>query len=338
MTTPTTPEPEIQDATAAGALVVTRQPEIVLEEARHAARALKDVIDKKARPVKFNNETYLEFEDWQTVGRFYGIAVRIAGTKYVTYDDVRGFEATAEAVHVETGKLVSSAEAMCLNDEEKWRARAKYEWVYVKKSGGHSVEDPGKDELIWEAGQDGKRRPKKERLKTGEEAVPLFQLRSMAQTRAGAKALRNALAWVVVLAGYRPTPAEELPGSGVDDKPDPTGGDVPFAYEETTPPGGNGKPRQDPPPPAKPKPDDGLARQYAAKILTIRAAFSRQPNAQTWDKIVKHFTGKMYADDQLAAAPVERLEALHQFMVDLASGKTAALALAREIMNGTGAS
>jgi hypothetical protein len=33
----------------------------------------------------------------------------------------------------------------------------------------------------------------------------------MAQTRAGAKAMRNALAWVVVLAGYRPTPAEELP-------------------------------------------------------------------------------------------------------------------------------
>jgi hypothetical protein len=32
----------------------------------------------------------------------------------------------------------------------------------------------------------------------------------MAQTRAGAKAFRNRLAWVVVLAGYRPTPAEEM--------------------------------------------------------------------------------------------------------------------------------
>ena len=43
-------------------------------------------------------------------------------------------------------------------------------------------------------------------------AKPLFQLRSMAQTRACAKALRNVLAWVVVLAGYRPTPAEEMTG------------------------------------------------------------------------------------------------------------------------------
>lgn len=39
---------------------------------------------------------------------------------------------------------------------------------------------------------------------------PTFQLASMAQTRAAAKALRNKLAWVAVLAGYRPTPAEEM--------------------------------------------------------------------------------------------------------------------------------
>jgi hypothetical protein len=39
---------------------------------------------------------------------------------------------------------------------------------------------------------------------------PLFQLKSMAQTRAAAKALRTVLAWIVVLAGYEPTPAEEM--------------------------------------------------------------------------------------------------------------------------------
>lgn len=39
---------------------------------------------------------------------------------------------------------------------------------------------------------------------------PFFQLRSMAQTRASAKALRNVLAWVVVMAGYEATPAEEM--------------------------------------------------------------------------------------------------------------------------------
>jgi hypothetical protein len=35
----------------------------------------------------------------------------------------------------------------------------------------------------------------------------------MAQTRACAKALRNVFAWVVVLAGYAPTPAEDMTGT-----------------------------------------------------------------------------------------------------------------------------
>lgn len=39
---------------------------------------------------------------------------------------------------------------------------------------------------------------------------PWFQLASMAQTRACSKAFKNVLAWVVVLAGYEPTPAEEM--------------------------------------------------------------------------------------------------------------------------------
>jgi len=39
---------------------------------------------------------------------------------------------------------------------------------------------------------------------------PAYALRSMAQTRACAKALRSVLSWIVVLAGFAPTPAEEI--------------------------------------------------------------------------------------------------------------------------------
>lgn len=39
-----------------------------------------------------------------------------------------------------------------------------------------------------------------------------FMLKSMAQTRASAKALRNAVGWVAELAGYSSTPAEEMDG------------------------------------------------------------------------------------------------------------------------------
>lgn len=39
---------------------------------------------------------------------------------------------------------------------------------------------------------------------------PMFQLASMAQTRALSKAYRLELGWIAVLAGYSPTPAEEM--------------------------------------------------------------------------------------------------------------------------------
>lgn len=168
-------------------LVLARDPEAVLEEAMRAAKALQRVINGKLKPVKFNGEIYLEFEDWQTCGRFYGITAKIESTMLIQLPDgTRGYEAHAVALYVPTGQVVSAADAMCLNDEDKWSSRAKYEWVNGT------------------------------RTKMGMEPVPLFQLRSMAQTRACAKALRNVLSWVVVLAGYRPTPAEEMPEDARD--------------------------------------------------------------------------------------------------------------------------
>jgi len=202
-------------------LDIEQAPEEVLRAASDAAKALQRVVAGKKNPVIFNKEQYLEFEDWQTLGKFYGVVVRIVKTTFIEFGAIQGWEATAEAVHVATGRIISSADAMCLNDEEKWRSRTKYEWHYVKKSGGTSVEDPGREEIIWEKGTDGKSRPRKVKVHVGEETVPMFQLRSMCQTRAGSKCLRNCFAWVAVLAGYKPTPAEEMDGVFRDKTPTP---------------------------------------------------------------------------------------------------------------------
>lgn len=160
------PSSQPQNTTEILELAIQRDPGIVLAEAQKAAAALKDVISHKPRPVMFQGEQYLEFEDWQTVGRFYGITARVRpeSVRYVEYGDIPGWEATAEAFHAQTGMVLSTAVSMCLKDEPNWRNK------------------------------------------------PLFQLRSMAQTRACAKVMRNVLSWVVVLAGYRPTPAEEMHG------------------------------------------------------------------------------------------------------------------------------
>lgn len=193
-----------------------RSPSQILSEAKIAADALKNIIKQKEKKVMFNGEQYLELEDWQTVGRFYGFTAKIISTNFVNFDGIKGFEAVAVALD-QDGIERTRAESMCLSDEDKWRSRPKYEYLYVTKSGGLSADDPGKDEIIWTEFK-GKKAPKKIRKLVGEEAVPLFQLKSMAQTRACSRALRQVLAWVVVLAGFKTTPAEEMDGVKEDPK------------------------------------------------------------------------------------------------------------------------
>ena len=163
---------------------ITLAPETVLENAKTAAKALVTVLSQKKKPVIMNGEQYLEFEDWQTCGQFYGYSVKTYGAEPVEIDGVKGAKAYADLINFNTGLVVSGAEAYCMRDEDKWNTRPKYEW-----------QGEGKDAR---------------RVKVADEPVPWFQLASMAQTRAGAKAFRNRLAWVVVLAGYKPTPAEEM--------------------------------------------------------------------------------------------------------------------------------
>ena len=145
-------------------LALARAPKQVLAEAQEAAKALQTVISGKKNAVKFNGKHYLDFQDWQTCGRFYGVTAKVVSTEIVDIGGAVGFMARAEAISTQSGAVLSAADAMCLNDEPNWQKK------------------------------------------------PLFQLRSMAQTRACAKALRNVLAWVGVLAGYEATPAEEITG------------------------------------------------------------------------------------------------------------------------------
>jgi len=140
---------------------MTQLPKRVIEDAQLAAKQLTEIVKKKSKKVIINGEQYLEFEDWQTLSRFYGLFVKTGDPEFVEIDGVKGFKAQAKVVN-RNGIEVGSATAYCFRDEKNWGDK------------------------------------------------PIFQLASMAQTRAGAKALRNLLAWVAVLAGYRPTPAEEI--------------------------------------------------------------------------------------------------------------------------------
>jgi hypothetical protein len=143
-------------------ITLMAQPAEVVEQATRAARSLTSVVSRKPKKVVINNEQYLEYEDWQTIGQFYGAAVLTEAALPVEVEGVRGAKASARLISLKTGEVIGGAEAYCMRDEPTWSAK------------------------------------------------PWFQLASMAQTRAGAKALRNRLGWVAVLAGYKITPAEEM--------------------------------------------------------------------------------------------------------------------------------
>src|SRR5262245_19939702 len=89
---------ERSSAPASPDLIVAREPTLILDDARRAARALKDVLDAKPHPVVFNSERYLEFEDWQTVARFFGITCKVVDTQFAEYLDAKGFTARAVAL------------------------------------------------------------------------------------------------------------------------------------------------------------------------------------------------------------------------------------------------
>ena len=234
------------------ALSLVQAPSETLANARKAAVALQEVIAKKKKPVIFKGEQYLEFEDWQTVGRFYGTTAKVVETNPVDVGNVHGFRAVAVALH--DGREISRAEAYCLTDEEQW----------AKK--------------------------------------PIFQLASMAQTRAAAKVLRNVFSWVVVLAGYRATPAEEM----IPEKEEP---------KKIPPP--QPKPQPKPQPQPKPEPDtERRPKDPNAKISseTRRELFDLARESRLTDEEFKAVVTRVFGGDgrtdQLSNGQAEQLRAV----------------------------
>ena len=150
---------------------IEQKPAEVVTRGREAAKQLTAIVSSRAKKLELGGKQYLFFEDWQTIGKFYGVTAKVIATEEVREgESLMGF--LAHAVAIANGEEVSGADAECTHDEPNWAGK------------------------------------------------PRYQLRSMAQTRACAKALRNCLGWVAVLAGYEPTPAEEMTGDNVVRQPD----------------------------------------------------------------------------------------------------------------------
>lgn len=175
------------DMIPVGQLAVAANPKQIMKHAKEVADLLMAFVRDRKLAKKFGAEgEHIFLPAWQFAGHFYGYTAKVTRTEPYT-DDITGaagFKAWADAVRVD-GSVASSAEAICLNDEANWSERPKYQEQFVAGVGKVSVE-------------------------SGKVRVPSFQLMSMAQTRAMSRALSNVLRFVVVLAGYNDTPAEEM--------------------------------------------------------------------------------------------------------------------------------
>ena len=167
-----------------------RDPEQALIEAELVAKAFARRAAGLNLFKQLGDSKHLKIEGWQMLAMMYRVTAGVVETTYVEVGQFSGYEATAEALLIRGSDLppqrISTAQAMCLNDEECWDVRPEYKW---QVKAGHNVKS-----------------------QIGETAVPLQQLRSMAQTRACSKVLSNLLKFVAVMAGYAGTAAEEMTG------------------------------------------------------------------------------------------------------------------------------
>jgi hypothetical protein len=173
-----------------GNLSAIGNPQQMMKRVQQVAELLKDVVVKQELSQKMGAQEHLLVEAWQFCGYLLGVSAKITAVRAVVDEltGAAGFEADADAILMSTGTVVSSGQAMCLNNEDNWSFRPKYEYVNG------------------------------ERKHTGDVRVPSFQIKSMAQTRAIAKALSNGLRFVVSLAGYSGTPAEDMTGDEHDQR------------------------------------------------------------------------------------------------------------------------
>jgi len=94
------------------------QPQFVVAKAKEMAQVLKSIVESKPKKVIVNKEQYLEFEDWQTLGRFFNLTVKTGEAQPIEVNGIKGFKARAEVIDNRTSNIVGGAEAYCFSDEK----------------------------------------------------------------------------------------------------------------------------------------------------------------------------------------------------------------------------
>lgn len=168
----------------------TNDPAEMIERATAQADALAEVVNSRELYSMIRGKKHVTVEGWTTLGAMVGVfPVLVRVTELATPE---GF-----VIRMKKGK---GQNAQWTTEKMKpGRTFGFVALVEARTLGGQTVgsaeSECTREEYVWATRDD-------------------HALRSMAQTRATSKALRLPLGFIMQLAGFNPTPEEEMPGGG----------------------------------------------------------------------------------------------------------------------------
>lgn len=222
---PPAPSTDLAVVGSAGAIIRAEHPREILGKAKEIATALGELIESAGLSVALDRRNpdrkHVEVGGWQAAGTLLGalggqpLHSETVWTRRVTDEDGRlqrtRYTATVKRYH--GGGLKS--ETTYDVDGFDWEAR-----VDIKTPDGRVVGTA--EAMVSRAEETWSRRDD-------------YAVRSMAETRAESRAYRKAIGWIVHIAGYNPTPAEEMGHTpGADTSPAATGAASSDAMRELT--------------------------------------------------------------------------------------------------------
>jgi hypothetical protein len=160
----------------------TDDPMEVVEKAGKVADALKAVLVKQQLTKRIQGREHVLVEGWSTLGSMLGVVPVCVWSRKVP-------DTQREYGHREK---VDQTWQVVKRKGSDWEARVEARTLDGRTIGAAEA-TCSRQEQTWETRDD-------------------YALRSMAQTRATSKALRGPLGFIVTLAGYQATPAEEMDG------------------------------------------------------------------------------------------------------------------------------
>lgn len=201
------------------------QPALIIGEnsvevATRIANSLKDVVERQKLYSMIQDKKYVKVEGWNTLGALMGVFPEVVSVEKLPAKKVKLIQARVTQYNKQYTKLIVPAffdpgNASTVKLQEIEFDEIAYKAVVrLKTAKGEQISQA---EAFCSNLEESK-------MKNDEYAI-----NSMAQTRATGKAFRIAFSWIMAMAGYEATPAEEMPADGFENNT-PAPAAKPVAY------------------------------------------------------------------------------------------------------------